>query len=83
MKKYAIFKHLGALSQPNNGWTKELNYISWNNREPVYDIRTWNEEHTEYGKGVTLTMLQMDALKKLIDEINIRNVMSSNQKNTQ
>ena len=69
MKKYTIFKHLGALSQSNNGWTKELNYISWSNREPVYDIRTWNEDHTEYGKGVTLTMLQMDALKKLLNEI--------------
>ena len=83
MKKYTIFKHLGVLSQPNNGWTKELNYISWNDREPVYDIRTWNEDHTEYGKGVTLTMLQMDALKKLLNEINIRNIMSSNQKTTQ
>ena len=83
MKKYTIFKHLGALSQPNNGWTKELNYISWSNREPVYDIRTWNEDHTEYGKGITLTMLQMDALKKVLNEINIRNIMAPNQKTSQ
>lgn len=45
MKKYTIFKHPGALSQPNNGWTKELNYISWSGREPVYGIRTWDGNH--------------------------------------
>lgn len=47
---YKIIKHLGNLSARNNGFTKEINLISWNNREPVYDIRTWNEAHTEFGK---------------------------------
>lgn len=66
MKKYTIYKHIGNLSQRNNGWTKELNFISWDNREPVYDIRTWNEEHTAYGEGVTITASQMEVLKKMI-----------------
>lgn len=25
---------------------------NWDDKEPVYDIRTRNENHTEYGKGV-------------------------------
>ncbi len=83
MKKFNIFKHIGNLSLPNNGWTKELNYISWSNREPVYDIRTWNADHTEYGKGVTITMRQMVILKNLLDEINITNVMSSKKASEQ
>ena len=69
MKKYTIYRHIGELSSPNNGWTKELNYISWGDREPVYDIRTWNAEHTEYGGGVTLTASQMAVLKELIADI--------------
>lgn len=35
--KYDIYKHIGDISRPKNGWTKELNYISWDDREPVYD----------------------------------------------
>ena len=45
--KFVICKHIGDISQPNNGWTKELNFVSWNDREPVYDIRTWSSDHTE------------------------------------
>ena len=71
MKKYKIYKHIGNLSQENNGWTKELNFISWENREPVYDIRTWNSDHTEYGQGVTMTIGQMTVLKKLLDKISM------------
>lgn len=69
MKKHKIYKHIGNLSQSNNGWTKELNFISWEDREPVYDIRTWNAEHTEYGKGVTITQGQMVTLKNLLNEM--------------
>lgn len=65
-KKYEIYEHIGILSEPNNGWTKELNFISWNNREPVYDIRTWNEDHTKMGKGVTITVREMNKLKELM-----------------
>lgn len=71
MEKYKIYKHIGDLSKHNNGWTKELNFISWDNREPVYDIRTWNAEHTEYGEGATITASQMEVLKKLLDETKI------------
>ena len=69
MKEYTIYKHIGDLSKSNNGWTKELNLISWDNREPVYDIRTWDAEHTKHGKGVTKTMNQMVALKELLSKI--------------
>ena len=71
MKKYTIYKHIGTISKPNNGWIKELNYISWDDREPVYDIRTWNSEHTEYGKGVTITAGQMVAQKELLNQIRV------------
>ena len=69
--KFEIYKHIGNISEDNNGYIKELNYISWNNREPVYDIRTWNAEHTKYGKGVTITAGEMKALQDLIKDKNI------------
>ncbi|MCM1184560.1 MAG: PC4/YdbC family ssDNA-binding protein [Roseburia sp.] len=71
MEKYVIYRHIGNLSELNNGRIKELNLISWNDREPVYDIRTWNEEHTKYGKGVSLTPKQMAVLKEILDEITV------------
>lgn len=71
MEKYTIYKYMGKLSERNNGWVKELNLISWGDREPVYDIRTWNENHTQYGKGVTMTSKQMTVLKELLNEINV------------
>ena len=66
--KYNIYEHIGNISESNNGWTKELNYISWNDRESVYDIRTWSADHTEYGKGVTVTSGEMKKLQKLIKD---------------
>lgn len=69
--KYTIYKHIADISKPNNGWTKELNFISWDDREPVYDIRTWSEEHTKYGRGVTITAGEMVLLKQALDEMNI------------
>jgi len=67
--KYEVYKHIGNISEPNNGWTKELNLISWNDREPVYDLRTWNEDHTRMGKGVTITHKEMVALKGLLESL--------------
>jgi hypothetical protein len=65
--KYEIVKTVGELSESGKGWTKELNLISWNDREPKYDIRDWSPEHEKMGKGVTLTI---EELKKLRDILN-------------
>ncbi len=65
--KFEITEHFGVLSQNARGWTKELNKISWNEREPKWDIREWNPDHTRMGKGVTLTEEEVDALRKLLN----------------
>ena len=31
--KYDIVEEVGVVSESSTGWTKELNLISWNNRE--------------------------------------------------
>jgi hypothetical protein len=65
--KFDITQTIGVLSENAKGWTKELNLVSWNEREPKYDIREWSPDHTRMGKGVTLTNEEFDILKKLIN----------------
>ena len=65
---FEIKKSLGVLSESTKGWTKELNLVSWNGREPKYDIREWDPEHENMGKGVTLTEEELTALKTLLEE---------------
>ena len=66
---FTIVDEFGVLSTSPKGWTKELNLISWNGREPKYDIRDWAPEHAKMGKGVTLSEEEIGALKKLLSEI--------------
>lgn len=63
---YKITENLGVLSENAKGWTKELNLVSWNDREPKYDIREWSPDHTRMGKGVTLTNEEFDMLRAII-----------------
>ncbi len=62
---YEIVEEIGVLSKELNGWTKELNLISWNDREPKYDLRDWDPEHEKMGKGVTLTEEELKKLKMI------------------
>lgn len=64
---YEIKETVGTLSESSKGWPKELNLISWNGREPKYDLRDWAPDHTKMGKGVTLSV---EELKKLRDLLN-------------
>lgn len=66
---YEITKHIGVLSENAKGWTKELNLVSWNNRDPKYDIRDWDLEHEKMSKGITLTKEEIKNLKELLNEI--------------
>ena len=69
--KYEIVKKIGVLSTSASGWAKELNLISWNDREPKYDIREWSADHGKMGKGVTLSTEELLALKELLNIIEI------------
>jgi hypothetical protein len=64
--KYDTIKKVGVLSESSKGWTKELNLISWNGREPKYDLRDWDPEHQKMGKGVTLSEEELMKLKGLL-----------------
>jgi hypothetical protein len=65
--KFEIKENVGTLSQSPKGWSKELNLISWNGKEPKYDLRDWDPDHAKMGKGITLNL---DELKKLRDLLN-------------
>lgn len=64
--KYEIVEHIGVLSENARGWRKELNLVSWNDREPKYDIRDWAPEHAKMGKCVTLSADEAVELKNLL-----------------
>ena len=66
--KYEIAEELGVLSENEKGWRKELNLISWNEREPKYDIRDWNPNHDRMSKGITLTKEEAEALYEILKE---------------
>ncbi len=65
--KYEIVKNIGILSSSGSGWTKELNLVSWNDREPKYDFRDWSADHAKMGKGATLSREELSALKALLN----------------
>jgi hypothetical protein len=44
-------KKIGVLSKSDSGWAKQLNLISWNEREPKWNIREWSPDGEKMGKG--------------------------------
>lgn len=69
--KYEIKENLGTISESSKGWVKELNLISWNEKEAKYDIRDWGTEHKKMGKGVTLTVEELKKLRDILNEIDL------------
>lgn len=69
--KYEIKETIGVLSENSKGWTKELTLISWNDREPKYDIREWAPEHEKMGKGVTLSREELKNLRDQLNELDL------------
>lgn len=65
--KYEIVEKIAVLSESSKGWRKELNLISWNDRDPKYDIREWSPDGDKMGKGVTLTLEEVAILKEALD----------------
>ena len=53
--QYEMIKEIAVLSTSDSGYTKEINLISWNGKEPKYDIRSFSPNREKCGKGITLT----------------------------
>ena len=66
--KYEIVEELGVLSENEKGWRKELNLVSWNERDAKFDIRDWNNTHERMSKVITLTKEEAMALYEILKE---------------
>ena len=65
---YEIVEHIGDIKTFPNGWTKELNVVRWNNGDPKYDIREWDETHSRMTKGITLRPDEMQKVAQLLGD---------------
>lgn len=69
--KYEIVQEIAVLAEGSKGWRKELNLISWNEREPKFDLREWAPEHEKMGKGVTLSTAEIIALREALEKLEL------------
>lgn len=68
---FKIEENLGTLGENAKGWSRELNLVSWNNRDPKYDLRDWSPDHEKMGKGLTLSREELVALRDMLNDINL------------
>ena len=66
--QYEIVKEIAVLSTGDSGYTKEINLISWNGKEPKYDIRSFSPNRQKCGKGITLNADEAAALLKALQK---------------
>lgn len=69
--KYEIIEKVGVISQSAKGWSKELNFVSWNEREPKFDIREWSEDHSQMSKGISLSKAELIALRDILNDLKL------------
>lgn len=69
--KFEITERIGILSESAKGWSKEINLVSWNDREPKYDIREWDPEHEKMSKGITLNKDEVIKLRDCLNEMDL------------
>lgn len=66
--QYEIVKEIAVLSTGDSGYTKEINLISWNGKEPKYDIRSFSPNREKCGKGITLNADEAAPLLKALQK---------------
>lgn len=70
---YNIEEEVAVLSEGKNGYTKELNWVSYNGAPAKLDIRTWcsDEDEKRMGKGITLTKEEAAVLRDALDDMDL------------
>ena len=75
--RFEIVERIGVLERHENGWSREINVVSWNGGEPKLDIREWSPDHERMTRGITLSEEQG---RKLSDALNKRYTTRDNRK---
>lgn len=69
--KYEIKESIGVLSESSKGWSKELNLVSWNDKDAKFDLREWDVDHKKMGKGVNLSKEELKKLKDILNQMDL------------
>lgn len=69
---YEIEEEIGVISE-KNGYSKEVNMISYNGADAKVDIRNWSIEDGEkvMGKGITLTKQEAADLRDILGDMDL------------
>ena len=69
--RYEVTERIAVLSTNASGWERQLNMVSWNDREPKYDIRDWSPDGSKMGKGISLSHDEIAILKGILEEMEL------------
>ena len=64
--RFELMERIGVLSRKDNGWTREVNIVAWNDGPGKVDIREWDPDHKRMTKGVTLFEEEAETLTKIL-----------------
>lgn len=75
--EFNIHERIAVLERHENGWSREINVVSWKRGEPKLDIREWSPDHERMTRGITLSEEQG---RKLSDALSKRYASRENRK---
>ena len=61
-----VLEEIGVIGQKKDGWTREVNIVSWNNAPAKVDVRDWDPDHNRMSKGITLLEEEAENLVKVL-----------------
>lgn len=62
--KYDILDTYGVIGEGD--YVTKVRKISWNDREPVIDIRKWKSDDSRMGKGISLPLEDIGSLVEIL-----------------
>lgn len=77
---FEIRENIAVLNTNNNGWTREVNLVSWNGATPKVDVREWSPEHDRMSKGITLTEAEAEKFARAIGQRMMEKQKAAQQK---
>ena len=61
-----LLEQIGVIGEKKDGWTREVNIVSWNNGPAKVDVRDWDPNHSRMSKGITLLEEEAENLVKVL-----------------